>query len=148
MSSAAVSAVETSISVATVGKAEVLAVVDCLREALFRRADDPEMHSVALAASRACNPNAHIPVATTFDALFASPSSRDLALRRRANGFAPNSAPRLYRKNILPCPDKSRVNKGEGMRDFSATGRLGQSGRMVAHGPGHSTVRPQTVVVG
>jgi biotin synthase len=103
-------------------------------------ADDPEMHFVALAALRICNPAAHIPATTAYDAAF--PSGRDLALRRGANVFMPNSTPVGYRRDYQLYPDKPCVDEGGGMCAFCVMGRLEQLGRTIGDGPGHSVKRP------
>jgi biotin synthase len=104
-------------------------------------ADDPQMHFVALAALRICNADAHIPATTAFDALFTNPSGRDLALRRGANVFMPNSTPTKYRKDYLLYPDKPCVDEGGGMCAFCVMGRLELLGRTIGEGPGHSIKR-------
>jgi biotin synthase len=103
-------------------------------------ADDPEMHFVALATLRICNPDAHIPATTAFDAAF--PSGRDLALRRGANVFMPNATPVRYRRDYQLYPDKPCVDEGGGMCAFCVIGRLEQLGRTIGDGPGHSAKRP------
>jgi biotin synthase len=99
-------------------------------------ADDPEMHFVALAALRIVNPDAHIPATTAFDALFPSPSGRDLALQRGANVFQ-------YRKDYMLYPDKPCVDETGGMCAFCVAGRLEQLGRQIGAGPGHSQKPPR-----
>ena len=97
-------------------------------------ADDPDMHFVALAALRIANPDAHIPATTAFDALFPSPSGRDLALQRGANVFMPNSTPGQYRRDYMLYPDKPCVDETGGMCAFCVTGRLEQLGRQIGAG--------------
>ena len=105
-------------------------------------ADDPEMHFVALAALRICNPDAHIPATTAFDALFPNPSGRDLALRSEAPTCSCPTARRgKYRKDYLLYPDKPCVDEGGGMCAFCVMGRLEQLGRTIGEGPGHSIKR-------
>jgi len=106
-------------------------------------ADDPDMHFVALAALRIANPDAHIPATTAFDALFPSPSGRDLALQRGANVFMPNSTPGQYRRDYMLYPDKPCVDETGGMCAFCVTGRLEQLGRQIGAGPGHSQKPPR-----
>jgi biotin synthase len=106
-------------------------------------ADDPEMHFVALAALRIANPDAHIPATTAFDAMFPSPSGRDLALQRGANVFMPNSTPGQYRRDYMLYPDKPCVDETGGMCAFCVTGRLEQLGRQIGAGPGHSQKPPR-----
>jgi biotin synthase len=106
-------------------------------------ADDPEMHFVALAALRIANPDAHIPATTAFDALFPSPSGRDLALQRGANVFMPNSTPGQYRKDYMLYPDKPCVDETGGMCAFCVAGRLELLGRQIGAGPGHSQKPPR-----
>lgn len=106
-------------------------------------ADDPDMHFVALAALRIANPDAHIPATTAFDALFPSPSGRDLALQRGANVFMPNSTPGQYRRDYMLYPDKPCVDETGGMCAFCVTGRLEQLGRQIGVGPGHSQKPPR-----
>ena len=101
-------------------------------------ADDPEMHFVALAALRIANPDAHIPATTAFDALFPNPSGRDLALRRGANVFMPNSTPGKYRKDYMLYPDKPCVDETGGCARSASPGRLQMLGRPIGAGPGHS----------
>ena len=101
-------------------------------------ADDPQMHFVALAVLRLCNPDAHIPATTAFDALFRSPSGRDLALQRGANIFMPNSTPGHYRKDYLLYPDKPCVDEDSGLCACCVVARLQHLGREVGVGPGHS----------
>ena len=106
-------------------------------------ADDPEMHFVALATLRIANPDAHIPATTAFDALFPSPSGRDLALQRGANVFMPNSTPGQYRRDYMLYPDKPCVDETGGMCAFCVAGRLEQLGRQIGAGPGHSQKPPR-----
>jgi biotin synthase len=106
-------------------------------------ADDPDMHFVALAALRIANPDAHIPATTAFDAMFPSPSGRDLALQRGANVFMPNSTPGQYRRDYMLYPDKPCVDETGGMCAFCVTGRLEQLGRQIGAGPGHSQKPPR-----
>jgi len=106
-------------------------------------AGDPDMHFVALAALRIANPDAHIPATTAFDALFPSPSGRDLALQRGANVFMPNSTPDQYRRDYMLYPDKPCVDETGGMCAFCVAGRLEQLGRQIGAGPGHSQKPPR-----
>jgi biotin synthase len=106
-------------------------------------ADDPDMHFVALAALRILNPDAHIPATTAFDAVFPSPSGRDLALQRGANVFMPNSTPGQYRRDYMLYPDKPCVDETGGMCAFCVMGRLEQLGRQIGDGPGHSIKPPR-----
>jgi len=109
-----------------------------LADAANAYADDPDMHFVALAALRIANPDAHIPATTAFDALFPSPSGRDLALQRGANVFMPNSTPGEYRRDYMLYPDKPCVDETGGMCAFCVAGRLEMLGRQIGAGPGHS----------
>nr|WP_294525509.1 [FeFe] hydrogenase H-cluster radical SAM maturase HydE [uncultured Rhodopila sp.] len=100
--------------------------------------DDPDMHFVALATLRIANPDAHIPATTAFDAVFPNPSGRDLALRRGANVFMPNSTPGKYRRNYMLYPDKPCVDETGELCGFCIAGRLQMLGRPIGTGPGHS----------
>jgi biotin synthase len=102
-------------------------------------AEDPQMHFVALATLRICNPDAHIPATTAFDALFPSPSGRGLALARGANVFMPNSTPGQYRKDYVLYPDKPCVDENGALCAFCVLGRMEHLGREIGAGPGHST---------
>jgi len=104
-------------------------------------ADDPEMHFVALAVLRLANPDAHIPATTAYDALFPTPSGRDMALQRGANVFMPNSTPGQYRRDYMLYPDKPCVDESGGMCAFCVVGRLEMLGRHVAGGPGNTVKR-------
>jgi biotin synthase len=99
-------------------------------------AADPEMHFVALSVLRLANPDAHIPATTAYDALFPSPSGRDLALQRGANVFMPNSTPGDYRRDYLLYPDKPCVDETGGQCALCIVGRLAMLGRNVGTGPG------------
>jgi biotin synthase len=101
-------------------------------------AADPDMHFVALAVLRLANPDAHIPATTAYDALFPSPSGRDLALQRGANVFMPNSTPGEYRRDYLLYPDKPCVDESSGQCALCIVGRLALLGRSVGEGPGDS----------
>ena len=99
--------------------------------------DQPEMFFKALAALRIFNPAAHIPATTAFDAVFPR-KGRNLALRRGANVFMPNSTPKLYRKDYQLYPGKPCVD--ETVEDCAScvVMRLKNLGRPVGKGPGHS----------
>ena len=101
-------------------------------------AADPEMHFVALAVQRLVTPDAHIPATTAYDAVFPSPSGRDLALQRGANVFMPNSTPGEFRKDYLLYPDKPCVDETGGQCAICIVGRLAMLGRNVAAGHGDS----------
>jgi biotin synthase len=101
-------------------------------------AADPEMHFVALAVQRLVTPDAHIPATTAYDAVFPSPSGRDLVLQRGGNVFMPNSTPGEYRKDYLLYPDKPCVDETGGQCALCIVGRLALLGRSVGSGPGDS----------
>jgi biotin synthase len=102
-------------------------------------ADDPDLCFVALAVLRLCNPDAHIPATTAYDAMFAS--GRDLALQRGANVFMPTSTPSAYRKDYLLYPDKPCVDESGGLCAFCVAARVEHLGRSIADGPGHTRKR-------
>ncbi len=100
-------------------------------------ADDPEMFFVALAALRLACPDAHIPATTAYDAVFPG-EGRDLALRRGANVFMPNSTPGKYRRDYQLYPNKPCVDEDAGQCSACVLLRLKAIGREPAAGPGHS----------
>lgn len=100
-------------------------------------ADDPDMFFVALAALRLCNPDAHIPATTAYDAVFPG-RGRNLALRRGANVFMPNSTPGRVRKQYQLYPDKPCVDEDAGDCASCVVLRLRGLGRTIDTGPAHS----------
>jgi biotin synthase len=100
-------------------------------------ADDPDMFFVALAALRLCAPDAHLPATTAFDAVFPG-RGRNLALRRGANVFMPNSTPGRVRKQYQLYPDKPCVDEDAGDCAHCVVLRLRGLGRTIDTGPAHS----------
>ncbi len=100
-------------------------------------ADDPDMFFVALATLRLMNPRSHIPATTAYDAVFPG-SGRNLALRRGANVFMPNSTPGKYRTSYQLYPGKPCLDEDTGDCAMCVQMRIRAIGRTVGAGPGHS----------
>jgi biotin synthase len=103
-------------------------------------ASDPDMFFVALAALRLANPDAHIPATTAFGVVFPR-RGRELALRRGANVFMPNSTPGRYRRDYQLYPDKPGVDEEADECAARVAQWLHALGRDVARGPGDSLRR-------
>lgn len=103
-------------------------------------ADDPDMFFVALAALRIMNPSSHIPATTAYDAVFPG-RGRNLALRRGANVFMPNSTPGKYRASYQLYPGKPCLDEDTGDCALCVQMRIRAIGRTVGAGPGHSIKR-------
>lgn len=99
--------------------------------------DQPDMFFKALAVLRIYNPKAHIPATTAFDAVFPG-RGRDLALKRGANVFMPNSTPVQYKKEYFLYPGKPYVDESPEDCIEAAVARIHSLGRTVGRGPGHS----------
>ncbi len=108
-----------------------------LAQAVNPYADDPEMFFVALAVLRLFNPDAHIPATTAYDAVFPG-QGRNLALRRGANIFMPNSTPGRYRRDYQLYPNKPCVDEDTGQCAECVVLRLRALGRRIGSGPGHT----------
>lgn len=100
-------------------------------------ADDPDMYFVALATLRMMNPQSHIPATTAYDAVFPG-SGRNLALRRGANVFMPNSTPGKYRTSYQLYPGKPCLDEDTGDCAVCVEMRIRAIGRTMGAGPGHS----------
>ncbi len=98
---------------------------------------DPEIFFRALAALRICNPRAHIPATTAFDAVFPG-EGRNLALQRGANVFMPNDTPAPYRLDYQIYPGKPCLHEDGPACAQCVLRRLEQLGRPLGQGPGHS----------
>lgn len=90
-----------------------------------------------IAILRITNQEAHIPATTAFDAV-ESYNGRQLALKRGANVFMPNSTPKKYRKDYQLYPDKPCVDEGADDCSNCVLGRILSIGREIGKGPGHS----------
>ena len=99
--------------------------------------DQPEMFFKAVALLRLCNPDAHIPATTAFDAVFPG-TGRNLVLQRGANVFMPNNTPAKYRADYQLYPGKPCVNEATDQCASCAVHRVLALGRTVGTGPGHS----------
>ena len=104
-------------------------------------AGDPDMFFLALAVLRLCNPRAHIPATTAYDAVFPG-SGRNLALQRGANIFMPNSTPAEHRKDYLLYPGKPCVQETSDQCAACVQMRIKGLGRTIGRGPGHSLRTP------
>lgn len=100
-------------------------------------ADDPDLYFVAVSVLRLANPDAHLPATTAFDAVFPG-RGRNLALKRGANVFMPNSTPGRYRGDYLLYPNKPCVDETSDQCAACVVGRVRGIGRKVGMGPGHS----------
>ncbi len=100
-------------------------------------AAEPEMFFKALAVLRLCNPDAHIPATTAFDAIWPG-AGRNLALQRGANVFMPNATPGRYRKDYLLYPGKPCVDESADQCGACVIRRIEALGRTIGQGPGHS----------
>ena len=99
--------------------------------------DRPEMFFKAIAVLRIFNPDAHIPATTAFDAIFPG-KGRDMALRRGANIFMPNSTPVKYKQEYFLYPGKPYVDESPEACAEAALVRITGLGRGIGQGPGHS----------
>ena len=97
----------------------------------------PDMFFKALATLRLFNPTAHIPATTAYDAVFPG-QGRNLALRRGANVFMPNSTPGRYRRDYLLYPGKPCLDESPDQCSQCVLRRIEALGRTVGRGPGHS----------
>ncbi|MCK9225057.1 MAG: [FeFe] hydrogenase H-cluster radical SAM maturase HydE [Candidatus Muirbacterium halophilum] len=86
---------------------------------------------------RLANPMAHIPATTAFDVVL-DHEGRQLALKRGANVFMPNSTPQKYRIDYQLYPDKPCVDESAGDCANCVVGRILSIGREIGKGPGHS----------
>jgi len=90
-----------------------------------------------IAILRLTNQEAHIPATTAFDAV-ESYNGRQLALKRGANIFMPNSTPQKYRRDYQLYPDKPCVDEGADDCSNCVFERILSIGRKIGKGPGHS----------
>ncbi len=89
-----------------------------------------------IALLRLCNPRAHIPATTAFDAL--AGDGRNRVLQCGANIFMPNLTPARYRKLYQLYPNKPCVDEDGEACALCVRGRLAALGREVGLGPGHA----------
>lgn len=108
-----------------------------LADAVNVYADDPDMFFVAVSVLRLVNPDSHIPATTAFDAVFPG-RGRNLALKRGANIFMPNSTPARFRKDYLLYPNKPCVDDTADECAACVVARVRAIGRKVGMGPGHT----------
>ena len=97
---------------------------------------DPEFFFKVIAILRLLNPKAHIPATTAFDAV--NLHGRNLALKRGANVFMPNSTPQKYRKYYQLYPGKPCIDESSEDCAKCVVKRIQNLGRVVGQGPGHS----------
>jgi biotin synthase len=93
-----------------------------------------------IAILRLTNPDSHIPATTAFDAVLEY-QGRQLALKRGANIFMPNSTPQKYRKSYQLYPGKPCVDESGDDCASCVVGRITSIGRTIGKGPGHSMKR-------
>lgn len=98
--------------------------------------EDKEVCFKTIAVLRLCNPYAHIPATTAFDALVSG--GRDLLLQRGANVFMPNITPARYRRNYLLYPGKPSVDEDPVRLTNALAERLTARGRPIGTDPGHA----------
>ncbi|MFN2351044.1 MAG: [FeFe] hydrogenase H-cluster radical SAM maturase HydE [Kiritimatiellia bacterium] len=99
--------------------------------------DRQEIFFLALAVLRVCNPRAHLPATTAYDAVFPG-TGRNLALQRGANIFMPNNTPQPYRRDYLIYPGKPCLDETAGDCAHCLRRRLERLGRKLGAGPGHT----------
>lgn len=100
------------------------------------QAPDKALYYNVIALLRLCNPKAHIPATTAFDAL--DDDGRNRVLQCGANVFMPNLTPGKYRKNYQLYPNKPCVDEDGAACALCVRGRLAGLGRKVGEGPGHA----------
>jgi biotin synthase len=100
------------------------------------KAPDNTFYYNTIALLRLCNPRAHIPATTAFDAL--DGDGRNLVLQRGANVFMPNLTPARYRHNYMLYPNKPCVDEDGEACAFCVQGRLLELGRQPGLDAGHS----------
>jgi biotin synthase len=100
---------------------------------------DTTLYYNVIALLRLCNPRAHIPATTAFDAL--DDDGRNRVLQCGANVFMPNLTPGRFRKHYQLYPNKPCVDEDGAACAMCVRGRLAALGRNVGAGPGHG-LRP------
>lgn len=100
------------------------------------QAPDKSLYYNVIALLRLCNPRAHIPATTAFDAL--DDDGRNRVLQCGANVFMPNLTPGKYRKNYQLYPNKPCVDEDGAACAICVRGRLAGLGRKIGEGPGHA----------
>ena len=103
------------------------------------RAPDSTLYYNTMALLRLCNPRAHIPATTAFDAL--DPDGRNRVLQCGANVFMPNVTPGAYRRHYQLYPGKPCVDEDGAACARCVRARLVALGRTVGDGPGHALPR-------
>ncbi|HEY3366619.1 MAG TPA: [FeFe] hydrogenase H-cluster radical SAM maturase HydE [Symbiobacteriaceae bacterium] len=95
----------------------------------------------ALALTRLCLPEAHLPATTAVGSIH--PRGRQLALRCGADVIMPNVTPAAYRENYQLYPNKICLREEPEHCAPCVAGLIAGEGRVVAMGPGYSPRRSE-----
>lgn len=95
-----------------------------------------DMTLKAVAITRLCLPNAHLPATTAVGSIH--PRGRQLALHCGANVIMPNVTPQAYREQYQLYPNKICLKEEPRHCALCVTALVCGGGRHVAEGPGHS----------
>jgi len=98
-----------------------------------------DLYYNVIALLRLCNPQAHIPATTAFDAL--DENGRNRVLQGGANVFMPNLTPARFREHYQLYPNKPCVDEDGEACAFCVRGRVAAIGRTIGEGPGHSKLQ-------